>query len=280
MSTDILSALETTGLYLEAIIFLLLPLELIWLARRGRLDGPRLREMLASASPFLLQLLLGAAILGGYWSLYAAIGAWRPWPLATNWLTAALCLLLVDFLYYWEHRLGHQIRGLWALYHSVHHSSPHYDQTTALRVSIIDTAITPLFYLPAVLAGFDPLLVLLSFGCVIAYQTWIHTEAIGRLGWFDRIFNSPSNHRVHHAAQRHYLDRNYGGVLIIWDRLFGTYRAEEVAPVYGLTTPIASSNPVKVHFHEIGTFLRDWQRHGLKNGWRLFWHRPGWQPGR
>lgn len=282
--TDILAHLDTVSFYLEGVILILLPLELLWLAQAGRLTWPRLREMAASASPFVLQVALGGAVLSGMWYLYAAIGDLRPWPVATNTATAALCLVLVDFLYYWEHRLGHQIRGLWALYHSVHHSSGQFDQTTALRVSIIDTAITPLLYLPAILVGFDPLLVLVCFGLVVAYQTWIHTEAIGRLGWFDRIFNSPSNHRVHHAVQRHYLDKNYGAILIIWDRLFGTYEAEGTAPVYGLTDPLNSSNPIKVHFHEIAGFLRDWRQQvppgmgRIALAWRMFWHRPGWRP--
>ena len=126
--------------------------------------------------------------------------------------------------------------------------------------------------------GFDPILVIACFGIVIAYQTWLHTEIVGRLGWFDRIFNSPSNHRVHHAIQAPYLDRNYGAILIVWDRLFGTYAAEVEKPIYGLTEPIESVNPLIVHGLEIGRYFRDCRQYGWRHAWALFWRRPGWQP--
>jgi len=275
---SLLTLLDQSAFYMEAVIFVLLPLELAFLLWRRDLNWVRIKEMLASASPIIPQILGAGFILGLHYQLFLWLEGLTPFFVETNIWTAALCLLFVDFLYYWEHRAGHHIRGLWALYHSVHHSSPLFDQTTALRVSLIDTAITPLFYLPAIAFGFDPLLVLLCFGFVIAYQTWIHTEMVGRLGWFDRIFNSPANHRVHHAVQRQYLDRNYGGVLILWDCLFGTYRAEEAQPVYGLTTPINSANPWNVHFHEIRTLFEDaWERGGFISLWRHFWHRPGWR---
>jgi len=280
LGADLLAQLASIATGFDAMLLLLLPLELLWLAWHHRLGWARLREMLASASTLPLLALFGIPAAAAYLALYRALAALLPWSIATGPWAALACLVVVDFLYYWDHRLAHRIRGLWALYHSVHHSSPVYDQSTALRVSCIDVLVTPLFYLPAVLLGFDPLLVLASYGIVIAYQTWLHTELIGRLPGFDRIFNSPSNHRVHHGTQRPYLDRNYGAILMLWDHLFGTYAAEAERPDYGLTEPIHSSNPVVVHGLEIARFWRDCRRFGWHRAWDLFWRRPGWTPSR
>jgi len=189
---------------------------------------------------------------------------------------ALACLILVDLLYYVEHRCAHRVRIYWAVAHSVHHSSPQFDQTTALRISFVDGFLSPWFYLPAILLGFHPALVGACFGIVLAYQQWIHTETIGKLGWFDAVFNSPSNHRVHHGAQDKYLDKNYGAILMIWDRMFGTYQAEEEAPRYGLVTPINSVNPVVVHCAELVGLWRDLRRaRSWSRRWTLLWRPPG-----
>lgn len=148
-------------------------------------------------------------------------------------------------------------RLYWSVSHSVHHSSPRYDATTSLRVSFVDGYTSPWFQVPAVLVGFHPLLVFGCFGVIIAYQTWIHTETVGRLGWLDRVLNTPSNHRVHHSSLPEHLDKNYGGILIVWDRLFGTYAAETEPVTYGLTTPVASTHPVDVHLYEARRLLGD-----------------------
>lgn len=267
------------SLWLEMVILVLLPLEVMWLAYRRQLSWLRVKEMLASAGVYIPIVAIGGAYLTVVGLVFYWVGELRPWQIPTNVWTAALCLLMTDFVYYWEHRLEHGLRGLWALYHSVHHSSPIFDQTTSLRVSVVDLLLTSYFYLPLVLIGFDPVLVAACLGVVIGYQTWIHTEMIGKLGWFDLVFNSPSNHRVHHGTQARYLDKNYGAMLIIWDRLFGTYEPESDRPVYGLTEQIDSRNPLTVHVAEIVRFMRDWRTSGsLGMGWRLFWREPGWKP--
>lgn len=273
--------LDAVALWLEAVILILLPLEVIWLAYRRRLTWPRIKEMLASASTYIPIVLSSGLFLSLLAAVFLWVGEVRPWQIPTNVWTAGVCLLAVDFCYYWEHRLEHRVRGLWALYHSVHHSSPQFDQTTSLRISVFDLAITSYFYLPLVFIGFDPLLVASCLAAVIAYQTWIHTEMIGGLGWFDRVFNSPSNHRVHHGSQPQYLDRNFGAFLIIWDRMFGTYCAEEEKPIYGLTEQIGTSNPLVIHFHEIIHLVRDCRAAGsLLAGFEMLWRRPGWMPNR
>jgi sterol desaturase/sphingolipid hydroxylase (fatty acid hydroxylase superfamily) len=142
----------------------------------------------------------------------------------------------------------------------VHHSSPQYDQTVGLRITFLDGFVTIWFYVPLVLLGFSPALIAASFGLILGYQQWIHTETIGRLPWLDGWLNTPSNHRVHHGIQPHYLDRNYGAILMVWDRMFGTYQREDVPVRYGLTHPIGSSNPIAVHFCELGRLWRELKR--------------------
>ncbi len=167
-----------------------------------------------------------------------------------------IALLLVDFLYWFKHYLEHRNRFLWTI-HSVHHSSEEFNLSTALRLPWIGAAILWVFYVPAVLLGFDPAIVLLCNQLVLLYQFWIHSAYIPKLGVLESIFNTPSNHRVHHGSNRRYLDKNFGGILIIWDRMFKTYRAEKEPVRYGLTTPIGTSNPFIINFAELGAFIKD-----------------------
>jgi sterol desaturase/sphingolipid hydroxylase (fatty acid hydroxylase superfamily) len=193
----------------------------------------------------LVQVAGTGAVLLLFFGMYESV-SWRV-PLTTG--TALLCLLLVDFLYYWEHRVGHEVNLCWAMYHSVHHSAQHYDQSIGLRISFADFFVSPLFFLPLVLFGFHPLLVFACLGVVLGWQQWIHTEMVPKLLWLDRWLNTPSNHRVHHGSNPEYLDKNYGGILIVWDRLFGTYEVEKETVVYGLVEPLESHHPLDVHIH-------------------------------
>ncbi len=253
-------ALDTASGALAIFAFGLLAAELLWLFGLKRLNRGRILEMLASYSTLVPYVLVELATAGFWLAVYAGLAALVPWEIPTTWWSALAAVLLADLVYYWEHRLEHRVRVLWAVYHSVHHSSPDFNQATAYRVSFADHFVPPLFYLPLVAIGFHPFLVLSALIFILAYQTWLHTEMIGRLGWLDRIFNTPSNHRVHHGADPKYRDRNLGAFLIVWDRLFGTYQAEEETPVYGLATPLASVNPLKVHFHEAVGLCRDLAR--------------------
>ncbi|MBS2011434.1 MAG: sterol desaturase family protein [Deltaproteobacteria bacterium] len=241
----------------ESVFFVILPIELWSLWRRRQLDRATLREMAASASPFLPTLLLAGVTTAFISWLFHAASAFSFTSIPTTPATAVACLVLCDLLYYVDHRAGHRIRLYWAVSHSVHHSSPRYDATTSLRVSVVDGYTSPWFQIPAVLVGFHPVLVFACFGVIIAYQTWIHTETVARLGWLEGVLNTPSNHRVHHSSLPEHLDKNYGGILIVWDRLFGTYAAETEPVTYGLTTPLASTHPVDVHFSEARRLLDD-----------------------
>jgi alkylglycerol monooxygenase len=154
-------------------------------------------------------------------------------------------LLLYDFCYYWLHRMSHEVNVLWAA-HVVHHQSEDYNLSTALRQTSSGALFGWVFYVPMAVLGF-PLEVFAVVALIdLLYQFWVHTQQIGKLGWFDRVFVSPSNHRVHHAVNDVYLDKNYGGILIVWDRLFGTFIEERDAEtiVYGTRSPLRSWNPL------------------------------------
>ena len=187
-------------------------------------------------------------------------------------------MLHADFTYYWMHRWEHEIRILWA-HHSVHHSSPEFNLTTALRLAWIEGLIEWIFFVPMIVIGFDVAQTIIALAIGLAYQTWIHTEKIGRLGWLDKVLNTPSVHRVHHGANPSYLDKNYGGILIVWDRMFGTYQPEDQPVVYGLTKPIGTSNPITINFFEYAQIIKDLRR---SRSWYeacgYLFKRPGWRP--
>ena len=274
-----MSAIDWLTLLMEATLLVFLPAELWSYWRRSKLNWARIKEMLASVSPIFPNILIAGFVLSMVTTVYVAAAEISPWGIATTPMTAFIVFLLVDFMYYWDHGCSHRIRGLWALYHSVHHSSTQFDQTTSFRISLVDNFFSPWFYLPVILIGFNPLLVAACFGFILAYQTWIHTETIGRLKWLDSWLNTPANHRVHHGSQVKYHDKNYGAVLMVWDRLFGSYQREEETPIYGITHPIDSANPWTVHFCEVGRLLRDLrQLKGWRNRLAMLVMPPGWSP--
>jgi len=161
-----------------------------------------------------------------------------------------------DFIYYWNHRFMHEARYMWAI-HVVHHSSERYNLSTALRQPVADAFGTFVPYGVLSLLGVRPEMILQARGLNLLYQYWIHTDAIQKIGPFEEVLNSPSHHRVHHGVNRQYLDRNHGGILISWDRLFGTFEREDEPVVYGLTKNIDTFNPLRVATHEHVDILRD-----------------------
>jgi sterol desaturase/sphingolipid hydroxylase (fatty acid hydroxylase superfamily) len=210
--------------------------------------------------------------------LATLLWTWRITDLGAGILGWAVAMVCWDFLYYWEHRIGHEVRVLWAS-HVNHHSSEHYDLLTALRQPWSPWPAI-LLYPPLALLGVRPELILMSGGFNLIYQFWIHTEAIDRMpAWFEAVFNTPSHHRVHHGSNPRYLDRNYGGILSVWDRLVGSFTAEEEKVVYGLTKNIHTFNLLQIAFHEYIALARDvWQTPGLGNRLNLLLRPPGWRP--
>lgn len=183
-----------------------------------------------------------------------------------------------DLVYYWNHRLMHEHRFLWAI-HVVHHSSERYNLSTALRQPVADAFGVFVPYGALALLGFRPSLLARARELDLLYQYWIHTDTIRSLGPLETVLNTPSHHRVHHGSNRRYLDRNHGGILIVWDRLFRTYQREREPVVYGLTTNIRTFRPLRVATHEYAAMLRDVA--GARR-WRdrldVVLRRPGWRP--
>ncbi len=189
-------------------------------------------------------------------------------------------LLLYDFLYYWLHRMGHEVNLLWAA-HVVHHQSEDYNLTTALRQTGSGALLGWLFYLPMAVLGY-PVEVFVVVALIdLLYQFWVHTGEINRLGWFDRVFCSPSNHRAHHAVNDRYLDKNYGGILILWDRLFGSFIEEndDDPPVFGTRSPLRSWNPLWANAEVYWAMLQDaWHARRWRDKLQLWFRPPGWRP--
>jgi sterol desaturase/sphingolipid hydroxylase (fatty acid hydroxylase superfamily) len=179
--------------------------------------------------------------------------------LGGGWGALAIALLGWDAIYYWNHRLSHESRWLWAV-HVVHHSSERYNLSTALRQPVAEGVTLTVPYGLLALAGVRPGLIEQARALNLIYQFWIHTEAIRSIGWLENVLNTPSHHRVHHGSNRRYLDRNHGSILIIWDRIFGTFQREDERVVYGLTRNINSFNPARIATHEWQDMARDIER--------------------
>ena len=216
----------------------------------------------------------GNVVVNVVWKLavvtvYAALYELTPIRLdAGDWWVWVLLFFGDDLAYYWFHRVSHESRVFWAS-HVVHHSSQHYNLSTALRQTWVPMTYLP-FWLPLLLLGFAPWMVLLAQSWSLIYQFFLHTERVGRLPRpLEAVLNTPSHHRVHHGANEQYLDRNYGGILVVWDRLFRSFEPEGERVQYGLTTNIRTFNPVKVAFHEYGALWRDLRS---TRSWRVRWN--------
>ena len=196
----------------------------------------------------------------------------------STWWYWVILALGVDFFYYWAHRMSHEINLFWGG-HVVHHQSEDYNFSVALRQSTFQVLWTFMFFMPLALAGFNTLDFLLVSALNTVYQFWIHTETIGKLGWLEYIFNTPSHHRVHHGRDPKYIDKNHAGSLIIWDKMFGTFQEEEERPTYGITTPTNSWNPVWVNFnHYVGMWDSLKRIKGFGNKLKYIFYKPGWLP--
>jgi alkylglycerol monooxygenase len=235
---------------------LLIGIEL-WAARRKGVAAYRLNDAVVDLSSGILQQVFlvfwAAALIAVYVVVYEryriiTFAAGSPWP----WI---LAFVLVDFTYYWWHRLSHRVNFLWAA-HVVHHQSEDYNLAVALRQSVATVWTILPFHIPLALLGIPPLVFLTIDSLSTLYQFWIHTRLIGKLGWFELLFNTPAQHRVHHAVNPRYLDRNYAATMCIWDRMFGTFEEEAEEPVYGLVKPLDDFNPLWAQVH---AFVELWR---------------------
>ncbi|MFC0264174.1 sterol desaturase family protein [Fontibacter flavus] len=197
-----------------------------------------------------------------------------PWTIPNTWWSFILCLLWLDFWRYWAHRIAHENRFWWAT-HVTHHNSEKYNWSVSFRLSWTQH-IKIIFFIPVALAGFHPVMFFIVHQIAVLYQFWIHTEYIHKLPKpIEYIFTTPSHHRVHHASNEKYLDKNYGSTFIIWDRMFGTFMHEEERPAYGLTKQVNSYNPITLNFHEWTDIFRDVKNSkSLKEAYAMVFSRP------
>jgi len=198
------------------------------------------------------------------------------WQLDHWWLWI-LVMIVQDFGFYWHHRLSHKIRLFWTG-HVNHHSATHLSFAVALRQGWFEIIYRDIWYIPFILIGFHPIMIAMMHQINLIYQFWPHTNAIGKLGWFDKIFNSPSNHRVHHSRKIEDLDKNYGGILMIWDHLFGTYKSEnEKTEEYGILHNIQTHNVFHIVFDEFGNLIKDVKSApDLRTKLNYIFKAPGW----
>ena len=263
------------------IFFILIGIEFAWGLARGR-NTYRLDDAVSSIGLGMLSqvsaVLTRLFRVGIYTAVYGWVSVVHAEGLWTAWYGWLLALVFYDFCYYWLHRAGHEVAVFWAA-HVVHHQSQDYNLSTALRQTSSGALLGWIFYLPMAVAGVPPLV----FGIValvdLLYQFWVHTEHVPKLGWFDRWFCSPSNHRVHHAVNEGYLDRNYGGLLIVWDRMFGSFVEEDERCVYGTRSPLDSWDPLWSNLEVYWALAQDsWHARSWADKLRVWIKPPGWRP--
>ena len=224
---------------------------------------------------------LGSVVIGLLTKTFAFfvflwIYQFRLFEIPNTWWMWGLLLLADDVTFYWYHRLAHQIRFFWAA-HVQHHSSEHMNFSVALRQSWGEPFIKFLFYIWLPFIGFNPVYILIMQAISLVYQFFPHTKLVGKLGPIEWIFNTPSHHRVHHATQVQYLDKNHAGILIIWDRMFGTFQKEIEVPIYGITENINSFSPLKIASHEYISLWQDIRRSKkLSDKIKYLINPPGW----
>jgi len=243
-----------------------------------RMDVPEALRNFALGAGYQLTELLFAGLIA--FPVYAFLYHHRLLDLELNWAMGLLTFVGVDFCFYWMHRSSHRIRWFWAA-HVVHHSSERMNFSTAMRQNATNIFNGMwLFYVPLALIGFNPVWIGVAYALSLVYQFFIHTTLVGKLpGWVETVFNTPSHHRVHHGRNPGYIDRNYGGTLIVWDRLFGTFVAEDeqAPPDYGITRPIHSRNLLVLWTHEYVDLFRAMARPGgLQARLKHLWKPPEW----
>ena len=271
------------------VFFLLILAEWLWglrLARQGQANAQsyRLDDAISSISLGMISQITAIFTrllrIGIYTLVFEQLALFPEQAWWNTWYGYVLALVFYDLCYYWFHRVSHEVAWFWAG-HAVHHQSHHYNLSTALRQSTSGALLGWIFYIPMALAGVPPLV----FGIValidLLYQFWVHTEHVGRLGWFDRWFCSPSNHRVHHAVNDAYVDRNYGGIWVVWDRLFGSFKEEDPKQpcVYGTRTPLHSWDPLWANVQVYAALAHDsWHAQRWQDKLMVWLRHPGWRP--
>lgn len=248
--------MESTYGKIFFLIFIgLITIELIWalITKKGSYN---FMDSLSNFVIIIVGRLLKPLSLAWGLFLFNLVEPIRLFTVPTNIYTFVLTFMIVELVYYWYHRLSHEIPVLWTIHHT-HHSSMWFNLTAAGRLNWIGKFTSVLFYVPLVILGFSPELITLSLAISLLYQFVLHTEAIGKLGFLEgKFFNTPSAHRVHHGSNEQYLDKNYGGMIILWDRVFGTYVPETEKVAYGVTSGFIGHNPFVIIFKPLFDYLK------------------------
>lgn len=239
----------------------------------------RLPDALSNISCGITQQVSGVFLkllgIGIYMLVYENLAIWH---IPTTWYTLIILFIATDFAYYWAHRMSHEVNLFWSG-HVVHHQSEDYNLSVALRQSSFQTIWTFAFYLPLALIGFNTVDFALMAALTTLYQFWIHTQLINKLGFLEYILVTPSHHRVHHGRDPKYIDKNHGGAFIWWDMMFGTFQKEEETPVYGITKPINSWNPVWANFDHLNVMRHEMkQLNSTTDKIKYLFMKPGWFP--
>jgi len=266
------------------IFFLLLIVEIAWdyFAHKKSQNVYRVNDAVTNISCGILDQVSGifakVFTIGAYVFVFNWASSVTGINLQNSWFNFILCFIAADFAYYWAHRLSHKVNFLWAG-HIIHHQSEEYNLSVALRQGAFQKLLTFWVYLPLALVGFKPEWFIISIAINLLYQFWIHTELVKQMGVLEYVLNTPSHHRVHHGRNPKYIDKNHAGVLIIWDKMLGTFQKEEEHPTYGITNPSNTFNAVEAHFQP---FFRIWQDlkiiSGIKNKMLYLLKPPGWYP--
>lgn len=246
-----------------------------YFSNRTKLNNYDGKEMLAATIIGVVNVAITFGIKLATFGVFYFFYTLTPLRIPTHWWTYIICIISIDFCRYWAHRIAHEQRFWWAT-HVTHHSSENYNWAVSFRLSWTQH-IKIVFFIPPMLLGFDPIVFFICHQIEVLYQFWIHTEFIKKLPRpIEYIFTTPSHHRVHHARNPKYIDRNYGSTLIIWDRMFGTFMAEEERPDYGITKPVLKKyNPVYLVFHEWYDIARDMRAEkSWKRKFKILFGRP------
>lgn len=234
-----------------------------------------LNDLSCGISQQIFEIFFKVLVVGAYIWLYDKFTFFNI-PLNSI-LAWVICFILVDLGYYWFHRASHEVSFIWGS-HIAHHQSEEYNLTVALRQGTFENIFSSVFYLPLAIIGFNPIMFIACHQVNTIYQFWVHTRHVKKIGFLEKIINTPSHHRVHHGKNPIYIDKNYSGVFIIWDKIFGTYEDETEEVVYGTVKPMESFNPIWANIHywmELGQ--KSYEAKGL-NKLKVFYKRPGWNP--
>ncbi len=260
--------------YAAPVLFALVLLEYILSIYRNK-DVYVGKDFLAATTIGVVNVVISALIKIALFAVIIFFYNLVPWYIPPTWWSYILCIVAIDFCRYWAHKVAHEQRFWWAT-HVTHHSSEQYNFSVSFRLSWTQH-IKIVFFIPVALMSFDPVVFFICHQIEVLYQFWIHTELIHKLPRpIEYIFVTPSHHRVHHATNAQYIDKNYGSTFIIWDRIFGTFEPEVEKPIYGITNPVNSYNPVYLVFHEWIDLVKDLRKvRSAKEAYHMMFGKPG-----